>query len=206
MTRERENFAGRQLSIVHRDVSPGGNFQLRTLDGRRRDRKVGMEPDAEGNWNLVAVSDGRRDGQTERAEMVGDADLTQEGEIWGWMEQEREDAAVLIDGFDSKGSPSNQTVGGGGVFDVIDRGPSDASGERPLAVADAIGPGEEYLAARVSGNFFAREALDDTDTTLYKSAKRRAHFSDDGTLITVRDRDLFTRGQHQLVCFLFTGT
>jgi hypothetical protein len=25
-------------------------------------------------------------------------------------------------------------------------------------------------------------------------------------LITVRDRDLFTRGQHQLVCFLFTGT
>jgi hypothetical protein len=25
-------------------------------------------------------------------------------------------------------------------------------------------------------------------------------------LITVRDRDLFTRGQHQLVFFLFTGT
>src|ERR1039458_2715467 len=121
MTRERKNFAGRQLSIVHRDVSLGGNFQLRTLDGRRRDRKGGMKSDAEGRRNSVAVGDRRRDGQTERAEMVGDADLTQEGEIWGWMEQEREDAAVLIDGFDSKRSPSNETVGGRGVFDIVDR-------------------------------------------------------------------------------------
>ncbi len=54
--------------------------------------------------------------------MVRDADFTQERVVGGRVEKEREHAAVLVDRVDTKWPPSDETVYGGGVGHVVDRG------------------------------------------------------------------------------------
>src|SRR5664280_3189697 len=164
-----------------------------------------MESKSEGNRHFVAIGDRRGDGETERAEVVGDLDLTEKRVVRRRMQQQRQHTAVLVHGLDAKGTPPDDAVDGRGVLDVVDLGLGRSIRERPGAVTDSIGPRVEQLAAGAGRDLFAGESLDDGDPALHEGTQCGADLGDDRALVAVRDGNLFTGGEHQCSFLVFTA-
>jgi hypothetical protein len=84
---------------------------------------------------------------------------------------------------------------------VIDGGLGNAVRERPLRVTNAVGPGIENLTPGPRRHFFRGEALDNAEATLDVGAQRGADFRNDGPLVAMGNRNLFTGWEHRKISF-----